>query len=78
MIKTFYSMLNKDGLLIIIDLDKEDGNFHMDTKDFSGHNGFEHKYIENILKHVGLLNIKSETFFYSEKNTIIKIYILLL
>lgn len=66
MIKTFYSMLNKDGILII-DLDKEDGSFHMDTKDFSGHNGFEHKYMENILKSVGLFNIKSETFFNSEK-----------
>lgn len=71
-IKTFYGMLNKDGVLIIIDLDKEDGSFHMDTKDFSGHNGFEHEYIENILKQVGLLNIKSETFFYSEKKIINK------
>lgn len=74
MIKTFYSMLNKNGILIIIDLDKEDGSFHMDTKDFSGHNGFEHKYMENILKSVGLFNIKSETFFYSKKKKKIKIY----
>ena len=68
MIKVFYSMLNKNGILIIIDLDKEDGSFHMDTKDFIGHNGFEHEHIENILKQVGMTNIKSETFFHSEKN----------
>lgn len=66
-IKTFYSMLNKGGILIIFDLDKEDGRFHMDTEGFIGHNGFEHEYIENILSNVGFINIASETFFHGEK-----------
>lgn len=63
-IKTFYNLLNKNGKLFIIDLDTDDGSFHMDTKDFNGYNGFEHQYIENILENVGFSNLKSETFFH--------------
>lgn len=63
-IKTFYNLLNENGILFIIDLDTDDGSFHMDTKDFNGYNGFEHQYIENILENVGFSNLKSETFFH--------------
>lgn len=63
-IKIFYNLLNEKGILFIIDLDTDDGSFHMDTKDFNGYNGFEHHYIENILKNSGFSNLKSETFFH--------------
>jgi len=46
-IKIFYNLLNKNGILCVVDLDKEDGSFHINEKDFNGHNGFEHNYIEN-------------------------------
>lgn len=67
MIKIFYNLLNKNGILCIIDLDKEDGSFHIDQKDFNGHNGFEHEYMENALRNAGFLNVKSETFFNGNK-----------
>lgn len=67
-IEKFYHMLHKGGLLIIIDLDKEDGSFHMDTKNFVGHNGFEHEDIENILKRIGFRNLESKTFFHGKKS----------
>lgn len=67
-IKTFYNLLNKNGILCIIELDKEDGSFHINSKDFSGHNGFEHEYLENALKNCGFSNIKSETFFNGQKS----------
>ncbi len=66
-IKIFYNLLNKNGILCVCDLDKEDGSFHINQKDFKGHNGFEHEYIENVLKKVKFSNIKSETFFNGEK-----------
>lgn len=66
-IKIFYNLLNENGMLCIVDLDKEDGSFHINQKDFNGHNGFEHKYMENIFKSVGLSNIKSDTFYNGEK-----------
>lgn len=66
-IKIFYNLLNENGILCIIDLDKEDGSFHINQKDFNGHNGFEHRYMENIFESVGFSNIKSETFYNGEK-----------
>lgn len=66
-IKIFYNLLNEDGMLCIIDLDKEDGSFHINQKDFNGHNGFEHRYIESIFESVGFLNIKSDTFYNGQK-----------
>lgn len=66
-IKIFYDLLNENGILCIIDLDKEDGSFHINEKNFKGHNGFEHREIEDTLKIVGFSNIKSETFFQGKK-----------
>lgn len=66
-IKIFYNLLNENGLLCIIDLDKEDGSFHINQKDFNGHNGFEHRYMKNIFESVGFSNIKSETFYNGKK-----------
>ena len=66
-IKIFYDLLNENGMLCIIDLDKEDGSFHINQKDFNGHNGFEHRYMENIFESVGFSNIKSDTFYSGEK-----------
>ena len=66
-IKIFYNLLNENGRLCIIDLDKEDGSFHINQKDFNGHNGFEHRYMENIFESVGFSNIKSDTFYNGEK-----------
>ena len=66
-IKKFYSLLNENGMLCIIDLDKEDGSFHINQKDFNGHNGFEHRYMENIFESVGFSNIESDTFYNGEK-----------
>ena len=62
-IKKFHDLLNENGILIIIDLDKEDGNFHINSPNFEGHNGFEHSYIENTMKEVGFKNIKSQIFY---------------
>lgn len=37
-LKRIKNLLNSNGYLIIIDLDEDDGSFHMDETDFHGHN----------------------------------------
>ncbi len=66
-IQKFYDLLNENGILCVIELDKEDGSFHANEKDFNGHNGFEHHFMEAVFKNIGFSNIKSETFFHGEK-----------
>lgn len=66
-IKTFYNLLNPKGTLFITELDKEDGSFHINHKNFNGHNGFQHEVMEQALANAGFSNIKSETFFYGKK-----------
>ena len=66
-VKIFYNLLNENGILCVVELDKEDGSFHINEKDFNGHNGFEHEVMEKALKNAGFSNIKSETFFNGQK-----------
>lgn len=65
--KNFHELLNKDGYLCIVDLDKEDGSFHKNYSDYDGHNGFNHEELKKILSSVGFKDIEAHTFFYDEK-----------
>lgn len=66
-INTFYKLLNDDGCLCIVDLDKEDGSFHKDYPDFDGHNGFDQKDLKDILIDAGFKNVESHSFYYNDK-----------
>lgn len=66
-IKKFYELLNNDGYLIIVDLNKEDGKFHKEYPDFNGHNGFEQEELQDVLKRVGFKNVGSRTIYYDTK-----------
>lgn len=66
-VKIFYNLLNENGILCVVELDKEDGSFHINEKDFNGHNGFEHEVMEKAFRNAGFSNIKSETFFNGQK-----------
>ena len=48
-ISSLGKMLNKNGILIIGDLEKEDGNFHQYPENLDVHYGFEKKKLERIL-----------------------------
>ncbi len=52
LLQKFAKLLNKNGTLAIIDLEKEDGSFH--DGPFHGHKGFEKNKLENMLHHSGL------------------------
>ena len=60
-----YNLLNKNGKLLIIDVDTDDGNFHAHRTDFEGHNGYEHSYLVDLCKSVGFSDVKIKTFYYS-------------
>lgn len=66
-IKSFYELLNKDGYLCIVDLDKEDGSFHKNYPDFDGHNGFDQNELKSILVGAGFKDIEANTFYYDKK-----------
>lgn len=66
-LKKLYKLLNKEGYLIIIDLDEEDGSFHKDEKDFCGHNGFKRQYLKGILEECNFKEITFETVYEGEK-----------
>lgn len=66
-IKNFYNLLNKDGYLCIVDLDKEDGSFHKNYPDFDGHNGFNQEELKSILVNAGFEDVEVKTFYYDEK-----------
>lgn len=61
--KKFYDMINLNGTLCIVDLNKDDGSFHKNEIGFNGHNGFSKTWLKNILEVNGFSNIKYETFY---------------
>jgi len=66
MYNDFYTMLNKNGVLAIADLDIEDGTFHTeDTGVF--HFGFDRKEFQNKAKSAGFKNVKIITASIDEK-----------
>jgi ubiquinone/menaquinone biosynthesis C-methylase UbiE len=62
----FHELLNPNGYLAIIDLEKEDGSFHEHKNHF--HNGFERIDLENQLKHNGLKPISYEICYELERD----------
>ena len=66
-VNKFYNLLNENGILCVMELDKEDGRFHMNEIDFDGHNGFEHDEMEDAFEKAGFNNIRSETFYQDKK-----------
>jgi len=65
--KEFYNLINLNGTLCIVDLNKDDGSFHKNEIGFNGHNGFSNGWLKNILETNGFSNIRSETFYEGTK-----------
>ena len=66
-LQRFYSILNQNGILIIADLDQEDGSFH--DKNFDGHNGFDRDKLALNMKSCGFSNVKFKSIYNMEKIT---------
>jgi ubiquinone/menaquinone biosynthesis C-methylase UbiE len=65
-LKKFQQLLNPNGYLAIIDLEKEDGSFHEHNNHF--HNGFERPDLEKHLRHSGLKPIGYEVCYELERD----------
>lgn len=59
--------LSPGGVFIWIDLYEEDGSFHKNDPDFSGHNGFSEDDVKNTLQLCGFQNISIQTVFSGNK-----------
>ena len=62
-----FNLLNKDGHLLIIDVDTDNGNFHAHRSDFHGHNGFEHTSLINLCGKIGFKETKIKTFYHNSR-----------
>lgn len=58
-LNTFRQMLNPGGSITIADLDLEDGSFHGKDAPAPAHNGFDRNEIMEILKSLGLKDLKA-------------------
>lgn len=63
-IKKLHELLNKEGKLVVVDLCPDDGGFHDELHGFNGHNGFEIREMETLLKEAGF-KVASSRVFYS-------------
>jgi len=61
-------LLIKEGQLIIIDLDQEDGTFHKNEVGFRGHNGFNRNEFVTMCENAGFTIMKIETVYEGKKN----------
>ena len=62
-----HSLLNSEGRLLIVDIDKEDGGFHAKYPDFAGHNGYEHSHLIELASDIGFRKATIETFYHDIK-----------
>lgn len=62
-----YKLVKPNGMLIIIDLDKEDGRFHAEEKNFHGHNGFDRDELKALMKECGFKDVSFETAYKGKK-----------
>ena len=66
-LRCFHSILNDEGHLLIVDIDKDDGSFHAKYPDFEGHDGFNHSALRSSTLSTGFSNVKIETFYHDSK-----------
>lgn len=63
----FFGLLNREGRLLIVDLDKDDGRFHASEAGFDGHDGFDQAELNDLLVETGFQKVEICTFYNSER-----------
>lgn len=66
-LRTLSPLLKPNGLLITIDLDKEDGSFHRAEPDFNGHNGFDRTRFAKWMRGCGFSDVQFKTAYAGKK-----------
>jgi tRNA (cmo5U34)-methyltransferase len=55
MVKKFYNLINKEGVLAVADLFPEEGSFH--GEGFTGHKGFDPEWLAAKMRETGFVNV---------------------
>jgi ubiquinone/menaquinone biosynthesis C-methylase UbiE len=63
LLEVFHRYLNPGGMVVLVDLDTEDGSFHAKYPDFDGHLGFDRSALSDKLKAAGFQNMSAEDFY---------------
>ncbi|HHX38271.1 MAG TPA: class I SAM-dependent methyltransferase [Clostridiaceae bacterium] len=66
-IKDLMKYLKPGGLFSLIELDIDDGTFHGDSINFTGHNGFDRKWLKEQFEACGLENVLIEKCYEGDK-----------
>lgn len=66
-LEKLHNLLKMNGYLCIVELNKDDGSFHKNEKDFNGHNGFDQQELISLMNEIKFKEITSKTFYYDEK-----------
>ena len=66
-IKMLLKYLKPGGLFSLIELDTDDGTFHGDSINFTGHNGFDRTWLKEQFEACGLENILIEKCYEGDK-----------
>lgn len=67
LLRAFYSLLNPEGRVILIDLDKNEVSFHSEHLDFKGHDGLDRDELGALLGRIGYLSVEADTYLNGEK-----------
>lgn len=62
-VRAFHGALRHRGVLCIVDLDEDDGAFHAEETDFTGHHGFRHADIMGAMEKAGFESCSIESFY---------------
>lgn len=62
-----FNILRKDGQLLIVDIDTDDGSFHAETPGYDGHNGFDQSALVSLAMEVGFKKAETKTFYHGNK-----------
>ncbi|MCB0650966.1 MAG: class I SAM-dependent methyltransferase [Saprospiraceae bacterium] len=65
----FHQCLNPGGMIVLVDLDEEDGSFHSKYPDFDGHRGFDRMDLGLKIQKAGFRSVESDDFFTIIKET---------
>ena len=67
LLRLFFQRLNPGGKLLLVDLDADDGSFHADEPDFTGHHGFDHDWLLRSCAEAGFIQTAVRTFYRGER-----------
>lgn len=62
------SVLAPGGLLALVDLDTEDGSYHLEYDDFSGYNGFDRGALSALAEDAGFAKPAFQTIYVERRN----------